>query len=527
MGGQESALNSWTFPVYDTQTQIWPTTGIQGRVLGGTSSINAQIFWRPSIREYESQKSFLNSPTVNLTSVMRSLETTRVWNGSFWSKSSANGLGTNGPINSVVWPEAPASNLWKRSIAKSMLRHGVTVESVDDLMENRPARDVSQTGAVSTYGIVFWNKTTRKYERLRESTSTAFLKRRETPKHLTIKTGCTVDRILFNAGGVARGVRYIQNGYSFEAHLNHVATQLPTRAWPVKPKVILSAGIHDAQILHRSGVGATRDLMSAGIPQIINNPEVGRHLVDHAYVVLTLLRGLPDSMRGMEQIFDVSEGLVSMGRYQDYASPSNKIKWQIKVSINRLGELNALVVYNAASQKSEGYVKALSSDPLQHLFVYLPLLKDESDYSSMARLVGITLEAAEHFYHFARTSSLRGAKDIEIPSNIRTAFKLISALNDTARVSLLSELIQKGILPRAQAMNHYSCSMSRAVKRSTSGAPDDLHVRGTTNVMVADAQVLQPIIAGNPSLSAIIMGVLAYMIATNHFEPVFSDVKEQ
>ena len=56
---------------------------------------------------------------------------------------------------------------------------------------------------------------------------------------------------------------------------------------------------------------------------------------------------------------------------------------------------------------------------------------------------------------------------------------------------------------------------------STEGAFDDFHVKGTSNVMVADAQVLDPIVSGHTQYGAIMMGVAAYMTVTHDLTPRF------
>jgi choline dehydrogenase len=68
-------------------------------------------------------------------------------------------------------------------------------------------------------------------------------------------------------GNVARGVEYIQFGQTKQLYCRH--------------EVILCAGIHNNEILQRSGVGPKSELQALGIPLIYDNANVGNGSKNH------------------------------------------------------------------------------------------------------------------------------------------------------------------------------------------------------------------------------------------------------
>jgi choline dehydrogenase len=102
---------------------------------------------------------------------------------------------------------------------------------------------------------------------LRWSAARGFLKPAAPRGNLRIETGCLVDTLQIERGR-ATGVTYFQNGQK--------------RAAKAKAEVILCAGaIGTVQILHRSGIGPPEWLLAAGIAPVVDRQGVGRNLQDH------------------------------------------------------------------------------------------------------------------------------------------------------------------------------------------------------------------------------------------------------
>jgi choline dehydrogenase len=102
---------------------------------------------------------------------------------------------------------------------------------------------------------------------LRWSAARGFLKPVLNRPNLRLETGVLVERVLFD-GARAVGVRFRQNGRVIKARANG--------------EVILCAGsIGSAQILQLSGVGPAEWLGEHGIGTVLQKPGVGRNLQDH------------------------------------------------------------------------------------------------------------------------------------------------------------------------------------------------------------------------------------------------------
>ncbi|NKM83606.1 FAD-binding protein [Rhizobium laguerreae] len=101
----------------------------------------------------------------------------------------------------------------------------------------------------------------------RWSSARGFLKPVLARANLRLETGVLVDRLVIEDGR-ATGVRYIRDGV--------------LRTARARGEVVLSAGaIGSVQLLHRSGIGPVEWLSAAGIEPALARPGVGRNLQDH------------------------------------------------------------------------------------------------------------------------------------------------------------------------------------------------------------------------------------------------------
>jgi len=102
---------------------------------------------------------------------------------------------------------------------------------------------------------------------VRVSAARAFLKPVLGRPNLRLEANAHIDRVLFE-GRRAMGIRYLQNGKIFEAR--------------AKGEVVLTSGsIGSVEILQRSGVGPGELLQSLGIPVVLEKEGVGANLQDH------------------------------------------------------------------------------------------------------------------------------------------------------------------------------------------------------------------------------------------------------
>lgn len=217
----------------------WP----RGKVIGGSSSINAMVYIRGQAQDYDGWEA-LGNPGWGYGQVLalyRQLED-NLAGADEWR-------GQGGPLT-VSSIEDQVHPLCRNYLAAT-LEAGIPA--------NRDFNGASQEGA----GI--YQITTRRGFRC--SAATAFLDPARRRRNLEIRTRAHVTRILFE-GRRATGVEYLQNGR--------------TRRLSARASVILSAGaVNSPQILLLSGIGDGAALGALGIETRHHAPAVGRNLQDH------------------------------------------------------------------------------------------------------------------------------------------------------------------------------------------------------------------------------------------------------
>ena len=141
----------------------------------------------------------------------------------------------------------------------------------------------------------------------RWSAARGFLKPALRRSNLRLETGCMVERVEFD-GRRATGVRFRQNG--------------EVKVARCRGEVILSAGsIGSIQTLLLSGVGPGAQLAQFGIPVVLDKPGVGENLQDHLQ---------------LRMIYKVS-GIITLN--ETYASLSGRAKIFLDYAFRRRGPL--------------------------------------------------------------------------------------------------------------------------------------------------------------------------------------------
>jgi choline dehydrogenase len=226
-------------PGLDGRKGYWP----RGKVLGGSSAINAMVFVRGHPSDFDDWAA-LGNPGWGWADVLpyfKMLET--------YSRGADLWRGADGPI--------PVQNVDAdlHPLCQAYLQAGqqAGLGRSDDF------------NGQSMEGVGLYQITTR--SGLRISAAGAYLKPAAHRSILTIETDALVDRILFE-GTRATGIAYIRDGVRRTARAGR--------------EVILSAGVIGSPlILQRSGVGPPEILKSLGIDVVLANAAVGSNLQDH------------------------------------------------------------------------------------------------------------------------------------------------------------------------------------------------------------------------------------------------------
>ena len=214
----------------------------RGKVIGGSSSINAMVSMRGQAADYDGWRA-LGLPGWGWSDMLpcfRRLE------DHFLGDSEHHGIGGGWRIEQarVSWPVLDAV----RAAAGEL-----GVAAVDDF--NRGDNE----------GAGYFHVNQRRGRRW--SAARGFLKPALKRPNLRLETGVTVERIVVEMGRAA-GVRYRQAGREIEAR--------------VRGEVILAAGaVNSPQILGLSGLGRADWWAPLGVAPIVDRPGVGGNLQDH------------------------------------------------------------------------------------------------------------------------------------------------------------------------------------------------------------------------------------------------------
>lgn len=221
------------------RSEYWP----RGKVIGGSSSINALVYIRGQHEDYEDWEAAGN-PGWGYRDMLPAFR-----------KSEGNVRGEDGYHGA----RGPLS-------VSDIELHPTTRYFFEGLAElGVPANGDFNGRTQEGYGA--YQLTTRKGRRC--SSARAFLEPAVRRSQLRIVTGAQVSRILFD-GRRAIGVEYHHAGERVRAMCRH--------------EVVVSAGaINSPQLLQLSGIGYGGLLQKHGIETIIDLPGVGRNLQDHLF----------------------------------------------------------------------------------------------------------------------------------------------------------------------------------------------------------------------------------------------------
>ena len=238
-----NAEHSWNFFGYANEQQKQPALVARGKVTGGTSAINHQIFLRGLPEDFDNW-AYLGNPSWAFERVLpyfRKSETDMVIKGD-WH-------GSEGPIP-VVRHSAERWTPLQRAF------YDVCVQSGFDVDEDMNAPDGTGVGAMPLNNP----------NGVRVSTAMAYLALSRHRMNLTIKPNVHVTKVLC-ADAVAFGVLVESGDQEFSIF---------------GKEIIISAGaIGSPHLLLLSGIGPEESLKALGIPVEINLPGVGENLKNH------------------------------------------------------------------------------------------------------------------------------------------------------------------------------------------------------------------------------------------------------
>lgn len=457
-------------PGTNNRPSYWP----RGKVLGGSSSINAMVYVRGQRKDFDDWEDFGNPGWG--------------WNGvlPYFKKAETNiggdptWRGQEGPLH--------VSNVDRdlHPTCDNFIRAGEAcgLTSIDDF-------NSGDLQGVGRYQI------TAK-DGFRMSTARAYLRAARRRPNLRVETHCHTTHLLMD-GTRATGVEYIRGGQTHQAI--------------ARREVILSAGaINTPQILQLSGIGPANLLKEQGINVVLDQPNVGRHLQDHLctdHVFRAKVPTLNDQLgplsgkflHGLNYVLrrrgPLSLGVNQAGGFcrsapdlehpdlQLYFSPVSYTKAPPgKRPLMRPDPFPGLLLgAQPCRPTSRGHITIRSCDPMEAPKIhpnYLSTNKDVQDMIAAARFV----------------RKLTGAPPLEeiIEEEIKPGVGLQS-----------DEELLADIRERAGTVFHpvSTCRMGPDAGESVVDA--ELRVHGVQNLRIADASVFPNITSGNTNAAVIMV----------------------
>lgn len=448
----------------------WP----RGKVLGGSSAINAMVYVRGHQNDFKDWAKV--APSWSWSNVEPLFKKIEAWKGK-----SSSARGSSGPVgvSNVERDVHPLTNKYLE--AGQELGFPLNGDYNGSHMEG-----------VSVYQTTIANG-------LRVSSASAYISKRNSGRNLRVITNAHVTKLIFD-GRRAIGVCFSQG--------NRETTVL------TDGEVILSAGaLNSPHLLYLSGLGPANELQPHGISVLQDMPHVGRHLQDHIGVDFTLAVNRPSLNQklrpvlgkflvGLEYLFFKSGPLaMSLNQAGGFvkSDPSLEIP-DLQLYFSPLSYSTApqgkrplmspdpypavRLGFNPTKPTSEGWISLKSSDPFESPKFVGNYLSTEEDKKVM--ISGMHL-----MRKFLKTKAMRDIVEEELSPG--SDFNDDKSFMDFARSEGGTVFHQCG-----------TCRMGKDI--SSSVVDESLKVHGIDGLRVADASIFPRITTGNTNAPSIMVG---------------------
>lgn len=469
----QSALD-WTYytepePQLLNRKLYWP----RGKMLGGSSSLNAMIYIRGNRYDYDLWRKLGNQGWGydDVLPYFKKAENEE--------HGSSDYHGTGGPLNVMDRPHTGP-------LSHAFVEAGVEL--------GYPANDDFNGPSQEGFGVY---QVTQKMGR-RHSAAVGYLHPALTRPNLTIETHALASRLLFE-GSRAVGIAYLKDGVEQEARVNK--------------EVILSGGaVNSPQLLLLSGVGPADQLRALGIPVVADLPGVGENLQDHPFVSVCFASTQPVSLQGVETMENLQEymqfqrgpltsNIAESGAFlktsPDQPEPDLQYHFAPVYYINHgftTPEGHGYTIGpTLVTPRSRGRITLHSTDPSQHPAIFANYLSDEAD-------MRVLVEGVKLARKLAQTKAFAPFHDVEtLPGpHVQSDEDIIAYIRSTA-----------------ETLYHPvgTCKMGND---PLAVVDEQLRVRGLEGVRVVDASVMPTVVNGNTNAPTIMIGEKAADLIKGH-----------
>jgi choline dehydrogenase len=451
----------------------WP----RGKILGGSSSINAMVWIHGAREDYEEWETLGNKGWgwPEMSAAFKQIED--------FEGGADPWRGAGGPVR-VQRIDKGAHPLTKKYIEAAIAA---------GLPHNPDFNGASQEG-VGNYQM------TIKGGR-RMSSARAFLRPAMKRPNVHVETNALATRILFE-GKRAAGIEYLKGGVTKSARAGR--------------EVILSGGsVNSPQLLQLSGIGDATLLSGLGIPVLQANPNVGQHLSDHQGINYTYKANVPTlnqqlrpwwgkMMVGLQYLL-LRSGPLSMSMNQGggffrtsgkYARPNMQLYFQaFSTVIPKPGERPILspdpwpgfsIGLSNCRTSSRGHIAIRSRSPLDHPKIVANAFSHPDDVEEM-------LDAVK----FVR----------KIAAQPPIAQHIVEELLPGPRVQTDDDLVAD-FRKRSGTVYHPVSTCRMGPDAASNVVGPDLKIHGLEGLRVCDASVFPTLTTGNTNAPAIAVGWL-------------------
>lgn len=457
-------------PGLNNKPSYWP----RGKVLGGSSSINAMVYVRGHPDDYQQWSQVASGWSwSHVEPVFKRMED--------WSEGANEYRGAGGPVSvqDITNDAHPLCQTYLTAAEQCQIPFN------------------PDYNAESMHGAAFYQITTRKG--LRASSSVCYLRPAMHRHNLHVETKAHTSRIVFN-NKTATGVCYEQNGK------HHTASAR-------KEVIICGGAINSPQLLQLSGVGPPALLEKHAIPLVHASNEVGQNLSDHLGADLVCrtnvdtlnqqLRPLLGKLKvGLEFLtkrtgpltlsLNQAGGFVSTNQssstpdLQLYFSPVSYTRAPVgtRPLINPDPFPGFLIGYNPCKPTSKGYLEISSNDAKQAPRLYPNYMDTQHDKDLM-------LDGMRLMRQLTAAPALKAVIEEEI---------LPGSGYDS------DEQMMSFVQNNAWTVFHQCGTCRMGDDARTSVVDARLSVHGIQGLRVADASVFPTIPTGNTNAPSIMVG---------------------
>lgn len=423
----------------------------RGKVVGGSSAINAQIFLRGLPEDYDSWEDAGNSgwSYKDLLPQILRIESDPEFGGDFHN--------ANGPI--------PVQRFAEKDFNPDQSAFVEAAKSVG--YAHSPDQNDPDSAGVGPTPM-------NNPEGVRWSTALGYLDGARHRINLTIRSNVSVQKINIE-NGKATGVTVESGGEVFRIDAD---------------EVVLSAGAYASpQLLMLSGIGPAKHLESFGIPVVADLSGVGGNLRDHPQVQLTW-RTKPsfqqDPLDPKIQVALRYTARDSKLRNDMFIHPLSYAMESGIYTVSSGGPAGVGMIIAIYLAEGAGQVRLRSTDVNEQPQIDLNYLTDEFDKARFKEGIEICQRMAE-----------------------QPAYEeIIDALTDPAPEDLATEeALDKWLLKSVRTSHHASGTCKMGLISDPMAVVDpELRVHGISGLRVADASIMPDCIRANTNVTAMVIG---------------------